>query len=102
MRRMAFHLPFRTAWSRPKQPYLVPGKGQFRKRLPRSAQLPLSDNDFSGSQQPTTNIESDVGAHVCSAAMGKLQSTEPPDEILRARFPMKPATIRPSRRLTGG
>jgi hypothetical protein len=67
----------------PKQPYLVPGKGQFRKRLPRSAQLPLSDNDFSGSQQPTTDIESDVGAHACPAAMGKLQSTEPPDEILR-------------------
>jgi hypothetical protein len=30
-----------------------PGKGQFRNRFAPSAQLPLSDNDFSGSPQPT-------------------------------------------------
>ena len=34
---------------RPKQTDLVPGKGQFRSRFPQSAQLRLSDNDFSGS-----------------------------------------------------
>ena len=34
---------------RSKQTDLVPGKGQFRSRFPQSAQLRLSDNDFSGS-----------------------------------------------------
>jgi len=43
----------RAAWLRPKQTDLVPGKGQFRSRFPQSAQLRLSDNDFSGSPQPT-------------------------------------------------
>ena len=38
---------------RPKQTDLVPGKGQFRSRFPQSAQLRLSDNDFSGSPQST-------------------------------------------------
>ena len=43
----------RAAWLRPKQTDVVPGKGQFRSRFPQSAQLRLSDNDFSGSSQPT-------------------------------------------------
>ena len=43
----------RAAWLRPKQTDLVPGKGQFRSRFRQSAQLLLSDNDFSGSPQPT-------------------------------------------------
>ena len=39
---------------RPKQTDLVPGKGPFGSRFRQSAQLRLSDNDFSGgSQQPT-------------------------------------------------
>jgi hypothetical protein len=33
-----------------KQTDLIPGKGQFRSRFPQSAQLLLSDNDFSGSR----------------------------------------------------
>src|SRR6516164_5883068 len=45
--------PLRAAWSRPKQTDLVSGKRQFRSRFPQSAQLRLSDNDFSGSPQPT-------------------------------------------------
>ena len=86
-----FHLPLRAAWSPPKQTGLVPGRGQFRKRLPRSAQLPLSDNDFSGSQQPTPT-SNQAWARTCGpAAMGKLQSTEPTrrdsETIRRARTP---------------
>src|SRR5215471_7311556 len=69
-----FHLPLRAAWSRAKQTGLVPGRGQFRKRSPRSAQLPLSDNDFSGYQQPTPT-PNQTWAHAWPAAMGKLQST---------------------------
>jgi hypothetical protein len=34
----------------------VPGKGQFRSRFSQSAQLRLSDNDFSGSPQPTSTL----------------------------------------------
>jgi hypothetical protein len=45
--------PLRAAWSRPKQTDLVSDKRQFRSRFPQSAQLRLSDNDFSGSPQPT-------------------------------------------------
>jgi len=45
--------PVRAAWLRPKQTDLVPGEGQFRSRFPQSAQLRLSDNNFSGSPQPT-------------------------------------------------
>jgi hypothetical protein len=35
---------------RPKQTDLIPDKRQFRPRYPQSAQLRLSDNDFSGSR----------------------------------------------------
>ena len=35
------------------RPTWSPVKGQFRSRFPPSAQLRLSDNDFSGSPQPT-------------------------------------------------
>ena len=44
-----------AAWLRPKQTDLVPGKGQFRLAFSPSAQLLLSDNDFSGSQPTPTN-----------------------------------------------
>jgi hypothetical protein len=37
----------------PKQTDLVPDKGQFHSRFPPFAPLLLSDNDFSGSAQPT-------------------------------------------------
>jgi len=47
----------RASWSRPKQIDLIFGKGQFRKRLPPSAQLPLSDNDFSGSPHSATDTD---------------------------------------------
>jgi len=43
----------RAAWLRSRQTDLVPDKGQFRLAFPPSAQLLLSDNDFSGSAQPT-------------------------------------------------
>ena len=45
-----------AAWLRPKQTDLVPGKGQFRLAFSPSAQLLLSDNDFSGSQPTPTNV----------------------------------------------
>src|SRR6516225_6037100 len=45
--------PLRAAWLRPKQTDLIPDKGQFRLAFPPSAQLLLSDSDFSGSAQPT-------------------------------------------------
>ena len=38
----------KAAWLRLKQTDLIPSKGQFRSRFPQSAQLRLSDNDFSG------------------------------------------------------
>jgi hypothetical protein len=38
----------RVAWSWLKQTDLIPDKRQFPQRFPQSAQLLLSDNDFSG------------------------------------------------------
>ena len=45
--------PLRAVWLRLKQTDLIPDKGQFRLAFPPSAQVRLSDNDFSGSPQPT-------------------------------------------------
>jgi len=40
--------PLRAAWSWLKQTDLITDKGQFRSRFQASAQVLLSDNDFSG------------------------------------------------------